>query len=88
MQDSSTIQGTIKEPGGAAKTSSKDSKMESIVTSIDGMDIDDVNPDYRYISERDSIYYLPPVRMIALYDYDPTVSSPNVDSEVRSCPAP
>eukprot|EP00794_Sanderia_malayensis_P014162 gene14162-15641_t len=44
---------------------------------------DEDDKKYRYISERDSIYCLPPRRMIALYDYDPAVSSPNVDSEVE-----
>ena len=56
--------------------------MDDIITSIGDIDIEETNPDYRYISERDSIYCLPPKRMIALYDYDPAISSPNVDSEV------
>lgn len=58
-------------------------KMEEIATELENMDLDERSRDYRYISERDSIYCLPPRRMIAMYDYDPAVSSPNVDSEVR-----
>jgi len=58
-------------------------KMDDIVANLGDISIEDNNPDYRYISERNSIYCLPPTRMIALYDYDPTVSSPNVDSEVE-----
>ena len=59
-------------------------KMDDLVANLGDISIEDNNPDYRYISERNSIYCLPPTRMIALYDYDPAVSSPNVDSEVRS----
>ena len=58
-------------------------KMEEIATELENIDLDEQSRDYRYISERDSIYCLPPRRMVALYDYDPAVSSPNVDSEVR-----
>ena len=57
-------------------------KMEEVATELENIDLDEQSRDYRYISERDSIYCLPPRRMIALYDYDPAVSSPNVDSEV------
>lgn len=45
-----------------------------------------------YHNDRIDPYKLPPQLMVALYDYDPAVSSPNVDSEVgaqvfKSCPS-
>lgn len=57
-------------------------EMDQVVTDLDTIEIQDRSRDYRYISERQSIYCLPPRRMIALYDYDPVMSSPNADSEV------
>ena len=64
----------------AARKSSKN--MDDFIAGLQGIGLEDNDRNYRYISERDSIYCLPPRRMIALYDYDPSVSSPNVDSEV------
>ena len=84
--------GSKKEPSWSANKDNEDNlqkrrnnnpKMEEIATELENIDLDGQSKDYRYISERDSIYCLPPRRMIALYDYDPAVSSPNVDSEVR-----
>ncbi len=60
----------------------RDSGVADIARDLDNVHIEEDSKNYRYISERESIYCLPPRRMIALYDYDPTISSPNVDSEV------
>lgn len=90
IHNPSTNQEARGKPGGTAKDLDAGRKkiittsMDDMIRGVGDIDLDDVNPDYRYISERDSIYCLPPMRMIALYDYDPAVSSPNVDSEVLS----
>ena len=90
--DTSDSKGAIKDSGGTTegkltkesgqKAKQEDTKMEDIFARIENIELEEKERDYRYISERDSIYCLPPRRMIALYDYDPAVSSPNVDSEV------
>eukprot|EP00795_Rhopilema_esculentum_P015196 gene15196-6393_t len=91
--DTSDNKGARKESGGTSEgkltkesgqeAKQEDTKMEDIFARIENIELEEKEKDYRYISERDSIYCLPPRRMIALYDYDPAVSSPNVDSEVE-----